>query len=562
MRVIRTIHPVGQGAFYSERFFDGNRVIGNVVYDCGSVSPSLVISEIDATYNADERIDALFLSHLDRDHINGIPYLAKFCKIDRIFFPIIDSDDAKYTGVCNMIPDEERLNADPNGEVLRFLKRFPVNPTEAFEAIGLLPDRFPRLYGVNIEHEQNNNENGSSDEIFLNDNYPQTYDEIITQRRLISSPPEYTAIPDNGNVGEVLVINSGAVLGDGWFGAGNQFYWRYIPYNFRRKRALAELRRAMRDYLGLIPDIDDIREIIINPAKSIERKRLKEAYDRVGGGINSNSMIVLSGDSSQYIQRTISPNHSEVFYPEGALYMGDYDSRSDQKYRAVLRAYRAYWNNVGVLQIPHHGSENNYNTKITKTNRCYFISADPLNNNYKHPSDAVIDDLDQKRREYYIADKATGMINEVTSIDEYMQTHFRGVGSFNEMLDVEMMREDIMNNLTSRRLFDYLCGIESVRIMIAAILHNRPPFEAVVEDIEAICNLPGSTLRIDRENDHWHIIHNSLGKMVSYVLGLYEIRPARVFDGEGNVVNGRYIRRKLKKGTQFGTAVVFEIRNA
>lgn len=36
----RVIHPVGQGAFYSERFYEeGNeKPIANIVYDCGTIS--------------------------------------------------------------------------------------------------------------------------------------------------------------------------------------------------------------------------------------------------------------------------------------------------------------------------------------------------------------------------------------------------------------------------------------------------------------------------------------------------------------------------------------------
>lgn len=32
----RIIHPVGQGAFYTERFFDNDSVKALVVYDCGT----------------------------------------------------------------------------------------------------------------------------------------------------------------------------------------------------------------------------------------------------------------------------------------------------------------------------------------------------------------------------------------------------------------------------------------------------------------------------------------------------------------------------------------------
>jgi len=37
MKVVRTFHPVGQGAFYSERFHENKEqnVTHNMVYDCG-----------------------------------------------------------------------------------------------------------------------------------------------------------------------------------------------------------------------------------------------------------------------------------------------------------------------------------------------------------------------------------------------------------------------------------------------------------------------------------------------------------------------------------------------
>ena len=39
----RTFHPVGQGAFFTEQFFDNNKdmLLYNVVYDCGSKSKDI-----------------------------------------------------------------------------------------------------------------------------------------------------------------------------------------------------------------------------------------------------------------------------------------------------------------------------------------------------------------------------------------------------------------------------------------------------------------------------------------------------------------------------------------
>lgn len=54
MTMTRTIHPVGQGAFYTECFEDDVRAY-NIVYDCGSetsfsVRNSLIEKEIKQTF--------------------------------------------------------------------------------------------------------------------------------------------------------------------------------------------------------------------------------------------------------------------------------------------------------------------------------------------------------------------------------------------------------------------------------------------------------------------------------------------------------------------------------
>ena len=146
-----------------------------------------------------------------------------------------------------------------------------------------------------------------------------------------------------------------------------------------------------------------------------------------------------------------------------------------------------------------------------------------------------------------------------SAINEYMRTHFRHQPSFSEMIMVEAIDPDLMDNATTREAFRGVCDEENVRSMIRAILNQRPPFEAVVDLIEEICSRPDSQLNISRDVNRWHEIHNSLGKMVSYVLSLYGIHPVPVYNENGEFVSGKYRRRRLKSGTQFRTAVVFEI---
>lgn len=69
----RTLHPVGQGAFFSEQFFDSsNQCLFSVIYDCGSTSKGLLNHEIE---QLEKSIDIMFISHFDNDHINGLKTL-------------------------------------------------------------------------------------------------------------------------------------------------------------------------------------------------------------------------------------------------------------------------------------------------------------------------------------------------------------------------------------------------------------------------------------------------------------------------------------------------------
>ena len=66
----RVLHPVGQGAFFTEQFYDeSGKVVHNVVYDCGSFTslPNLVEYEVMIfllfANNIRERTNMLKLTH-------------------------------------------------------------------------------------------------------------------------------------------------------------------------------------------------------------------------------------------------------------------------------------------------------------------------------------------------------------------------------------------------------------------------------------------------------------------------------------------------------------------
>lgn len=93
-RFRRTFYPVGQGAFFTEKFLDQNdKVFFSVVYDCGKglsakSFDSTLKKLVDYAFEKDEIIDVLFISHFDSDHVNGIHLLKKhFDNNTKVFVP-------------------------------------------------------------------------------------------------------------------------------------------------------------------------------------------------------------------------------------------------------------------------------------------------------------------------------------------------------------------------------------------------------------------------------------------------------------------------------------------
>ena len=95
MKIKRIFHPVGHGAFFSEHFYDNqdNQLL-NVVYDCGGGSKKVMtnrLQHIPAAFAKEyPHIHALFISHFDYDHVNGLSILCDKSCIDsstKVFIP-------------------------------------------------------------------------------------------------------------------------------------------------------------------------------------------------------------------------------------------------------------------------------------------------------------------------------------------------------------------------------------------------------------------------------------------------------------------------------------------
>lgn len=403
MHMFRSFLPVGQGAFYVERFFDGNEQSKyNVVYDCGSsTSLKKVKAEIDRTFKKNESIDAVFISHLHYDHINGLKYLLKRCRVENLILPKIKKDEKVLLLIdCAIKSRWTYLNNE------HFIVRLINDPIAAVENTNVI--------SVNPYNEEGQEGRGNNE----------SYKLLKFQDR------------KKGNASNHEDINSGQFI-------TLESLWQYIPFNFPSNSTLNEEMKSIIE--NKKPD-----EFITcwNEDKEF-RKEIRKIYkNSYGSDLNESSLVLYSGptgDKETYVccfqtDRGIftengckhslgnevecclerdcmhclkaNGNHDNIplFFLHrnclhtmpfvlrekvGCIYTGDYnlsDDDNDKKmYDKMHNNFSKYWNKVGVIQIPHHGSEKSFNDKLLEDFESgVFIISYGMRNTYKHPSWEIV----------------------------------------------------------------------------------------------------------------------------------------------------------------------------
>ena len=158
-----------------------------------------------------------------------------------------------------------------------------------------------------------------------------------------------------------------------------------------------------------------IAELMIEYNEYIEKhiKEIRKAYKLLHGGINSNSMYLYSGPRKDELRMLSSiqfckKKYGIKDYCSGCVYTGD------GNLDVIKRIYQQYWNDIGTIQLPHHGSDKNYdfNFPEKQDKKLLFFASFGNNNSYGHPSEDVIYDINNKRYLFFPVSetKATRLI--------------------------------------------------------------------------------------------------------------------------------------------------------
>lgn len=337
-KIIRTFHPIGQGAFYSERHPNYN-----IVYDCGSLtSGNRKEKVVHQSFSKNDTIDVLFISHFDADHVNLISKLKKTVqRIKYVVMPLIDTNKDCLAKLYNII--------------------YPQYPTSLISNPTLF---FGNKTKVIYVRSAEGDSIGEQRSIYTND--------VLENETTISS-------------GQPIRID-----------ANND--WIFIPYNYKFQERTQDLILALTnkgiDYNRLQ---DDINYLVDNIAI------IKEVFksNNVSGTINENSMVLYSGpsqmNSSNYrLMRHMFPyfrrkcrycdiEFHDVYHRLACVFTGD----ADLNKLNIKMVFGQLWKHVGTIQIPHHGSIENFNFSILDETPYICPVSFGTNNQFGHPSTKV-----------------------------------------------------------------------------------------------------------------------------------------------------------------------------
>lgn len=371
MAMTRTFQPVGQGLFCTEKFDTAGESKYNVVYDCGSdsLSHDELEAVVFASFAQGEVVDAVYISHFDRDHVNGLPILLKRCSVKKVFLPVVTSpaEVAYWRFKCLVQLESDKKKGFHLAVVDRLLALDSANVTDVFKYLGA--EEPPAVEHVDAVSQ-------------------------VEQNPLVSAQ-------------HILKFDR----------------WVLAPFNFRREERDAIFREVFAEVLSpLNVDVDSFINDTAGVVRDLNQELADEFLSSINKGIraklgstNGSSMTLYSGeepmvDGAGAFARCLCDNTK---YKPGCLYLGDYEAKKRLSYSALKKHYEALgvWESIGCVQLPHHGSRYDWNRGLEVDDRCYAVSFGLGNRNH-HPGKEVILRLLQHNRTVMFSNEANRYIHK------------------------------------------------------------------------------------------------------------------------------------------------------
>ena len=412
MEVTRTQYPIGQGCFHAGHIRWTSKSSStsddvHYIYDCGSSDGSAALHDaIAACRRQTSWIDALFVSHLDSDHVNGIDRLLGSVSVDTVYIPYVDS----------VGPILEILEADAADALSASLIEAHMDPRSWFGRRGV----------ARIVRVRSSPDAGLLDPEAIRrgdddpDERPSPESELLREAPFDSKTGKKLLGP-RGTRPQLETMDSGAIV---IANPGHRLLWALVPHVDPKPKGNREaFRRKVRSVLGLAPHQRIAADRLAGAIRDKEkRKRLRNCYEQIvsGGSIrqhNRVSMSLYSGprdfDENSLWMGYAAMAHSYVWpgwwlptvpHPHdywhcrrpavGWIGAGD-ATLGVQKVRAAWqRSFQPFREQISTLLLPHHGSGRSFHSDLLdwpNLSLCIAAAGEP--SPYRHPALPVVQEV-------------------------------------------------------------------------------------------------------------------------------------------------------------------------
>lgn len=364
-----------------------------MVYDCGTLqsrAPGLINKRIDEFFSKGEVIDFLVISHFHEDHMNGINRLLERCNVKRLYLPFLSKEASRLIRIGVLAEKLEGWKT-----VLKYLDLHDQKESKIRETA---------IYYILEKGQEETN---------------------------------LEQLPQN-------IVRSGVNLLEKYYKDRESFYlrWYYVPYNLSNKKMYDELVEKLQKIFKGKDLFEELENFCDNRGskKTKDWETIKKVYKDIqgrGAAININSLLFYSGtcrrigiveetieiwndkdkkrENYEIVNREISPFYlRESFYDEvypmikpGCLYNGDY--LATNHWKPLRDAFEKYWNEIGCIQIPHHGSEHGFHENFLEMHGVIYIASAGNGNSHHHPSLSVLNHFWKKRKVLYVVTEEEGL---------------------------------------------------------------------------------------------------------------------------------------------------------
>jgi len=460
-----TVHPVGQGLFYSGKIDINNKKAKasfQFVFDCGSENKANCIDEV-KLYNK-EPIDLLVISHFDKDHVNCISALLEDNrKVKRLILPFLKLDERLFLALNQIVLNgydannddyySIRLIIDPVGTILGNNE----NKTSVVFTSQATTENFT------FEKDDRNLE--LTEELLNSLNGEISFSFDLETKNLSQKDIEDLGYDSSFNLDNLsksinphckLCINRAPFkIKDFLFyqknlGNYNKVFHERVVEKFKLNFGLTG-KSKIEDYLRVIKriksasKIKDIYKAVYDEIKNDIDKKPFNKGDIADLNITSISMYHRSSlslnrhrfnNQTRLLRKYRTSNHNQIIKFNGkretqiynplhncfeqqqhhqcpkpnTLLTSDIFLTEPDDIENFYNAFKNFWDEIFLFQIPHHGSKYNINShllSILSTNTLLFINYG-CNNNHSHPDNEVINVI-----------ASTGHSSKIIPVNEY-----------------------------------------------------------------------------------------------------------------------------------------------